>query len=70
MNNFSVISFTIFGTILVLFHFGVEADSSSTCSIPGMPGKDRLPGQPGRDGRDGLSGAAGSPGSKLSMYPL
>ena len=67
MNKFSDISLAITGTILVLFHFGVEADSSSTCSLPGLPGKDGLPGQPGRDGRDGLSGAVGSPGGKLSM---
>ena len=47
------------------FDFGVEAESSSTCSLPGLPGRDGLPGQPGKDGRDGLSGPVGTPGGKV-----
>ena len=72
MNSFNVMNLALFGTILLLLHFGVEAESSSTCSLPGLPGRDGLPGQPGRDGRDGLSGPVGPPGGKLeiSVLPL
>ena len=65
MNSFNVMNLALFGTILLLLHFGVEAESRSTCSLPGLPGRDGLPGQPGRDGRDGLSGPVGPPGGKL-----
>ena len=70
MNSFNVMNLALFGTILLLLHFGVEAESSSTCSLPGLPGRDGLPGQPGRDGRDGLSGPVGPPGGKLDNYVL
>ena len=68
MSSFNVMYLALFGTILLLLHFGVEADSSSTCSLPGLPGRDGLPGQPGRDGRDGLSGPVGPPGGELDNF--
>ena len=68
MNSFNVMNLVLFGSILLLLHFGVEAESSSTCSLPGMPGRDGLPGQPGRDGRDGSSGPVGPPGGKLNYF--
>ena len=64
------VNLALFGTIFLLLHFGVEAESSSTCSLPGLPGRDGLPGQPGRDGRDGLSGAMGPPGGMLGTFTL
>ena len=68
MNCFNVMNLALFGTIFLLLHFGVDAQSSSTCSLPGLPGRDGLPGQPGRDGRDGLSGPVGPPGGKLDYF--
>ena len=70
MKSINVMNLAMYGTIFLLLHFGVEAESSSTCSLPGLPGRDGLPGQPGRDGRDGLSGPAGPPGGKLDYFVL
>ena len=68
MSSFNVMNLALFRTILLLLYFGVEAESSSTCSLPGMPGRDGMPGQAGRDGRDGLSGPVGPPGGELDNF--
>ena len=33
MNSINVLNLALFGTIFLLLHFGVEAESSSTCSL-------------------------------------
>ena len=58
----------VLGSIFILLHLGVEADCSSSCSLPGLPGRDGVAGQPGRDGRDGVPGPAGSPGGQLGFF--
>ena len=63
-NSFNAANFAVFGTVFVFLLFGVDADCSSFCSLPGRPGRDGVAGPPGRDGRDGLSGAAGPPGGQ------
>ena len=70
VNRFNIMNLALFGTILLLFHFEVEAESSSTCTLPELPGRDGLPGQPGRDGRDGSSGPVGPPGGKLGTFSI
>ena len=65
MNRFKIVNLAILGTIFILLHFEVEADCRSSCSLPGLPGRDGVAGQPGRDGRDGVPGPAGSPGGQL-----
>ena len=68
MNHFKIVNLAIYGTVFILLYFGVEADCSSSCSPPGLPGRDGVAGQPGRDGRDGVPGPAGSPGGQLHGY--
>ena len=68
MNHFKIVNLAIYGTVFILLYFGVEADCSSSCSPPGLPGRDGVTGQPGRDGRDGVPGPAGSPGGQLHGY--
>ena len=68
MNRFKIVNLAILGTIFLLLHLGVEADCRSSCSLPGLPGRDGVAGQPGRDGRDGVPGPAGTPGGQLHGY--